>query len=136
MALGLAYVLEFIVKRVPFVLLLFVAASSITACSLKGQTIDPNLADRAAERASPKLPLPPSITKSYVYRCRDDSVVYVDFLSDGLSADLRTADNGPIIRLQAPAPDKSFAGGGYALAGHNAAIKFTKPGGRAEPCAA
>jgi hypothetical protein len=127
---------DLIVKRVPSVLLVLAVTSSLTACSWKGQTIDPNVVDRAQAIADSKVVLPPSKSASRVYRCRDNSIVYVDFLSDALTANLRTAENGPIIRLQASTPDKPLSGGGYALAGHGTRIALTKPSGKAEVCTA
>ena len=43
----------------------------------------------AAEENLANVQLPPSISASKIYRCKDNSVIYVDWLSDG-SARVRT----------------------------------------------
>jgi hypothetical protein len=66
--------------------MLLVAAAALAGCDQSDHTItaegpyDPqaNLANNAAP-----VVLPPSITASHTYRCKDNSLVYIDWLSDG-----------------------------------------------------
>jgi hypothetical protein len=70
-------------KRAMKNLLLIVAASAaLVAC--EKETIDQGGKEReiAAANAA-KVVLPPSIRASKSYRCKDNSVVYIDWLSDG-----------------------------------------------------
>ena len=69
--------------RTPLLITL-AAAAALAGCN-KGHTIvagddtgdnDTNVA------ANTPIALPPSITASKIYRCADDQVVYVDWLSD------------------------------------------------------
>lgn len=58
------------------------AAAALAGCNSKGQTItaDPT-GDNIATNIA--VALPPAITASKSYRCKDNKLVYVDWLSDG-----------------------------------------------------
>ena len=57
-----------------------VAAAALAGCNKEenAQVADNNLAE-----ANAVVELPPSITASKTYRCKDNSLVYIDWLSDG-----------------------------------------------------
>lgn len=60
-----------------------------------------------------QVTFPPAVKASYTYRCTDNGVIYVDFLSDDVSANLRVKQTGATTTLRAPAADNNFAGNGY-----------------------
>jgi len=66
------------------------AAAALAGCNKGDQT------DAAANAAVNEAPieLPPSIMASKIYRCKDNSVIYIDWLSDNKSANVRTEKNG------------------------------------------
>lgn len=71
------------------------AALSLAGCSQEDHTIvaeGPDTRDPAAEalQANGPIALPPSIAASKSYRCGDNSLIYVDWLSDG-SARVKTS---------------------------------------------
>ena len=83
--------------------------------------------------------LPPSIAASKIYRCKDNSIVYVDWLSDNKSANLRTEKNGTPTQLKAEEGAQALtAEGGYSLTGSAAAasISLTRPGTGSQSCKA
>ncbi len=63
------------------------AAVTLAACDSSDHTIiaDPTGEDPQANAVAniSQVQLPPSITASKTYRCKDNSLVYVDWLSDG-----------------------------------------------------
>ncbi len=62
-------------------LFITIAAAALAAC---GQSDSTDLPDaNAAEVNTADIVLPPSILASKVYRCKDNSVLYIDWLSDG-----------------------------------------------------
>jgi hypothetical protein len=69
--------------RTPILLALAAACVSLTAC--EGETLGADdrgsRSDVSASDGTPVV-LPPSIVASHVYRCRDNSLVYVEWLSD------------------------------------------------------
>jgi len=95
--------------------------------------------DQAAQNVQPPeqpIQMPPSIAASHTFRCKDNSLVYVDFFSDRLTAALRTEKNGPPIRLVAPAKGEPFTGDGYVLVGSDTLITLIKPGAASQVCKA
>lgn len=95
--------------------------------------------DQAAQNVQPPeqpIQMPPSIAASHTFRCKDNSIVYVDFFSDRLTASLRAEKNGPPIRLVAAAKGEPFTGEGYVLVGSDTSITLTKPGTASQACKA
>ena len=69
--------------RTPLLLTL-IAAAAIAGCDNNGQTIvaGPDGTDNGAEVNLADVELPPSIVASHAYRCKDNSLVYIDWLSN------------------------------------------------------
>ena len=61
------------------------AAAALAGCNNEDHTIvsDPAGPDPMANAANGDVVLPPAISASKSYRCKDNSLVYVDWLSDG-----------------------------------------------------
>jgi len=78
----------------PLTIIALAAAAALAGCNNDDHTIvagpkeDPNPTNLA------DVKLPPSISASKIYRCKDNSVIYVDWLSDNKSANVRTEKNG------------------------------------------
>lgn len=73
-------------RTIPLIAL--AAALSLAGCNQEDHTIvagGPDTRDPAAEalEANGPIALPPSITATKSYRCGDNSLLYVDWLSDG-----------------------------------------------------
>ena len=77
--------------RTPLMLAL-VAAAALAGCNKENHTIvaGPDGDDNTADVNLADVKLPPSITASHIYRCKDNSVIYVDWLSDN-TARVRTS---------------------------------------------
>lgn len=112
-------------------LLIGLLTGFVTACDRPSDQATQNL-------QSPEQPIqmPPSIAASHTFRCKDNSLVYVDFFSDRVTASLRIEKNGPPIRLVAPAKGEPFTGEGYVLVGSDTSISLTKPGTTSQACEA
>jgi hypothetical protein len=83
-----------------------------------------------------KVVLPPSITASKAYRCKDNSLVYIDWLSDKMSANFRPEKTGTPVQLKSAAAGEAMTAEGYSLTGDAAAasITLTRPGKGAQSC--
>ena len=81
--------------------MLYIAAASVALMACEKEVIEPGRKDAeiAAANAA-KVVLPPSITASKTYRCKDNSLVYIDWLSDG-SARVKTSptDLGATVKI-------------------------------------
>ena len=115
------------------------AAAALAGCHKQtivagGDPVDPNDANVIANGP---VALPPSIVASKIYRCADNKVVYVDYLSDNKSANIRTDQNGTPTQVTTTDPAKPMTGpGGYSLTGTAATGKATIaiPGHPSQAC--
>ena len=72
--------------RTPLLIIALAAAAALAGCNKEDHTIvagGPTTATTANAAANAPVALPPSITASKTYRCDDNSLVYVDWMSDG-----------------------------------------------------
>jgi hypothetical protein len=106
-------------------LIIAVASAALAAgCNKSGHTIvaggpAENDSEAAALEANGPVTLPPAITASKTYRCGDNSLLYVDWLSDG-SARVKTsksdtgtavfAGEGPPLKGDSKSPSISYSG--------------------------
>jgi len=109
--------------RKPLILCL-AAAAALAGCSKENHNIvagpegDGDGAANAAANAA--VQLPPSIAARKVYRCADNSVAYVDWMSDDKTANVRSDPNGNPTKVVAAEPGKPMTGGGYTVTGNAA----------------
>lgn len=98
--------------------LLAIAAAALAGCDMSPETItgsgpyDPRDANQLANAVA-NVQLPPSIVASHKYRCGDNSVVSIDWLSDGTSNSARVTPEGAAAVNVAQAE----AGGDYTAEG-------------------
>jgi hypothetical protein len=94
--------------RTPMLIML-AAAAALAGCNKEDHTIvagGPDAETNDTNAAAPKTPvaLPPSIAASKSYRCDNNSLVYVDWLSDG-SARVKNSAEDAGTHLAAGAPE-------------------------------
>jgi hypothetical protein len=127
--------------RTPLILALG-AAAALAGCNQKDHTIvgggpgDDNTANAAANAP---MALPPSVTSSKIYRCADNKVVYVDWLSDNLSANIRTEQGGSPNHVAATEAGKPMtSANGYSISGApgGSSVKIATPAHPAQSCKA
>ncbi len=99
-----------------------------------GGPVDPQA---EALKNAPKVELPPAIRESKTYRCRDNSLVYVNFMSDGVTANVRDREEEPpVATLRAPAAGEAFVAEGYSLSGSGDTVTYDSPDTGAQSCRA
>lgn len=120
-----------------------IAAAALSLLSACGSNDEPEVvggpADPMAKELANAAPveLPPAVKDSRSYRCKDNSLIFVDFLADDKTANLRTEKEGAPTKLVAPEAGKPFvAEGGYSVEGGGATITATLPGKSAQSCKA
>ena len=124
--------------------LIFVAGVAIAACKQEtivgGQQPDP-MKDELAKAAP--VELPPAIAATKTYRCKDNSLVHIDWLQGGKIANLRVADATTPVQLRVaepvegePASTDLTADGGYVLKGDAKAanVSLAVPGKGSQSC--
>jgi hypothetical protein len=88
-------------------LITLAAAAALAGCNKEDHTIvaGPDVGDNETNAvAKTPVALPPSITASKVYRCANNAVIYVNWLSDG-SATVRNKPDASPTAIAAGSPD-------------------------------
>lgn len=129
-------------NRIPLIALV-AAAAALAGCNnsndhniVAGGPADP-MANQLAN--APPVTLPPSIDASKIYRCKDNSVVYIDWLSDKKSANYRSKKDDTPIQLMGTAAGQPLKGtGGYSLKGSatGSTVTLERPGKGSQECKA
>lgn len=120
-------------------LITLAAAAALAGCKPENHTIVAGAPDEGDNNVVSNTPvaLPPAITASKVYRCADDKIVYVDWLSDNKTANIRTDKGGAPTSVTAQEAGKPMtAAGGYSLEGKASAsqAKIAVPGHPSQTC--
>jgi len=112
------------------------SALMLTACG-KPETITASESDpdAAALNVAAPVELPPMVTQSRTYRCKDASLVYVDFFSNN-TATYKTSKEGTPTMLTAAEPDKPYSANGYSVSGDGPQVEIAAPGKPAQSCKA
>lgn len=125
--------------RTPLIIML-AAAAALAGCSKENHTIVAGGPDgNETSATNTPIALPPSITASKTYRCADNKVVHVDWLSDGKSANISAEQGASPTQVTTADPAKPMtAAGGYSLSGTSSAssVKIGVPGHPAQSCKA
>ena len=114
-------------------------AALLTLSACQQETIVAGRKDDMAEELAkaPKVVLPPAIKSTKAYRCKDGSLVYVDLFQGDKMANLRSTENGPATKLEAPeAGQPMVAEGGYSLTVSGSNVNVTQPGKGGQVCKA
>ena len=122
-------------------LLLAAAGAALMACEKETIVLG---ADKKAEVAAANaanaanVVLPPSIAATKIYRCKDNSVIHIDWLSDKMTANFRAEQTGTPVQLKSAIAGEAMVAEGYSLTGDAAAasINITRPGKDAQSCKA
>ena len=129
-------------KRRAMKTLLYIAIASAALMGCQKETIDPGaekneIAAANAAKAA-KVVLPPSISATKTYRCKDNSVVHIDWLSDKMSANFRAEATGAPVQLKSAVAGEAMTAEGYSLTGDASAasITLTRPGKSEQACKA
>jgi len=121
-------------------MLMLAAAAALAGCTKESHTTvaggEPGDNEANATAANANVQLPPSILATKLYRCADNSVVTVDYLSDNKSANVRLKEGGT-TQVTATDPGKPMtAAGGYSVEGSasSSSAKISVPGHASQTC--
>jgi hypothetical protein len=112
------------------------ATAALAACSSEPETIVVNRYDAQAEALANAAPveLPPSIVAARAYRCRDNSLVYIDFYSNN-TATIRNQRGGDIAAtVTSPDGTAPYTADGYSVSGNTPSITYAAPGKGSQSC--
>ena len=121
-------------------LLAATAALALSACN-SHKAADDNAANAAAANATAAAEanvaasMPPSIKASKTYRCKDQSLVYVNFMTGDMQANLREGSKTAApVELTTSEAGKPFTAEGYSVSGETQTAEITRPGKPAQSC--
>lgn len=119
--------------------LMLAAAAALAGCNKENHTIvaGPPDSGESNSAAKAKVELPPSIVATKLYRCADNSVVTVDYLSDNKSANVRSGKGGAVTQVTAAQPGQPMtAPGGYSVDGspNSSSAKIAVAGQPVQSC--
>lgn len=119
-------------------LLSALAVTALAACSKENHTIVAGSKEDNATVNVAAVVLPPAIESSQSYRCKDNSVAYIDWLDDKKTADISAKKGGTAIRVVAAEAGKPMIAEGYSLTGtkDSASVTLDRPGKGSQSCKA
>ena len=110
---------------------------TLSGCNNEPETVEAGGEDPMAEELANAAPveLPPSIQVSRTYRCKDNSLIYVDFYTNN-TAQLRTEPGGTPTQLTAAEAGAAYTAEGYSLSGNGTQVDYSAPGKGSQNCKA
>lgn len=120
-----------------FLTMTLFTAAALAGCTQQDQAGAGNEPENERTAAQANVVLPPPILASKIYRCNDNSIVYVDWLSGDTSANVRTQKDGAATAVAASEAGKPMtAEGGWSLTGSSksATITLARPGKGSQSC--
>lgn len=111
-----------------------VAAAALAGCNKENNT-NPDSGDANAVAKAPVV-LPPAVAASKTYRCGDNSVVFVDWLADNKTANVRSEATGTPTQVVAAEPGKPLTGNGISLTGsaEGSSVTIERSGHGSQTC--
>jgi hypothetical protein len=80
--------------------------------------------------------LPPAIQASRTYRCKDNSLVYIDFYTNNTAMVRKEKGGDAVATLAAAEAGLPFTADGYSVSANAAQISYASPGKGAQSCKA
>lgn len=115
-----------------------VALIALSACQQKTETVTSTAPDPQAEALANRAPveLPPAITATKIFRCKDQSLATVNFFAGDKQVTVKVGDATTPVLLKAEKPGDAYKADGYTMTGTPAGITLTSPGKPEQACKA
>jgi hypothetical protein len=113
-----------------------VALLALSACQNKAEEVTSTAPDPMASQLANRAPveLPPMMTADVTFRCKDQSLVYVDFFQGDKQLLVKTTKEGTPVKLTAENAGDPYKADGYEATGTPKSITLTVPGKPAQVC--
>jgi hypothetical protein len=119
---------------------LVAATLPLAACGQKEPEVVNTTYDPQAEalKTAPPVELPPAIQASRTYRCKDNSLVYIDFMSNNTALIRKSKGlEPPVATLTAETAGGAYKSqDGYTVSGNSEQITYASPRGGSQSCKA
>ncbi len=113
------------------------ASLALVACS-EPETVIVNQYDPQAEALKNAAPvqLPPAIIASRTYRCRDNSLVFIEFLNNNTAMVRKERGATEGTQVTSTGEGQAYTGGGYSVSANAEQITYSAPGKGSQSCRA
>jgi hypothetical protein len=110
----------------------------LAACSNEPEVVDTNPDPMKEELAKAQpVELPPAIQASRTYRCKDNSLVFIDFMSNNTAIIRKEKGAEPLATAAAETAGGEYkSADGYTVSGNTPQITYASPGGGSQSCKA
>lgn len=107
------------------------ALTVLAACNSEPEVVQINKYDPMEDALKNAAPIeaPPMIQASRTYRCRDNSLVYIDFYTNNTATVRNERGGDPVATLTAAGGNPPYTGSGYSVSANAAQISYTSPRG-------
>ena len=114
-------------------------AAALAGCNQEDHTINGDaMADGSSPAVAPIDPasMPAAIAATKSYRCKDNSVVTIDWLADNVTANIRPTETATPVQLKTAEAGTPFTADGYSLTGtvDSTSVTVTLPGKGSQSC--
>ena len=111
------------------------AALALSACNNEDHNIVAGDDDPQADalKSAPPVEAPPMIQASRTYRCKDNSLVYVDFYTNK-TARIRTEKDGTPTQLTVAEGQTAYTAEGWSVSANAAQATIERPGKGSQSC--
>lgn len=104
------------------------AAFVVVGCKPQAESVNQTYGDpqEAALANAAAVELPPMLKEGHQYRCKDNSLIFVDFMNDDKTANFKTEKEGAVTVLKAPEAGQPFVSedGSKKLEGGGASVTY------------
>jgi hypothetical protein len=114
----------------------FAALATLGACNSEPETITANRIDPQAEALNTAAPVEKlrMIQASRTFRCKDNSLIYVDFYTDNTAAARLDKGAQPTVLNAAEGGAPPFTAEGWSVSDNAAQVSITAPGKGTQSC--
>ena len=107
------------------------ALAGLAACNTEPEVVQINKDDPMADalRNAGPVAAPPMIQASRTYRCRDNSLVYIDFYTNDTAAIRTERGTPPVATVTAEGGNPPYTGSGYSVSANADEISYSSPRG-------
>ncbi|HZV19659.1 MAG TPA: hypothetical protein VFF84_13290 [Sphingobium sp.] len=97
-------------NRITTSLALGAVVLALAACNSEPESFNTGTNDPMDHELANAAPveLPPMLKSSHSYRCKDNSLIFVDFMTDDKTANFKSVKDGPVTVLKAPEAGQPF----------------------------
>lgn len=105
------------------------ALFTLAACQNQPEVVDsraPDPMEKALANAAP-VELPPAVAQSVTFRCRDNSLAFVDFFQGNRQVNFKTERDGTPTMLRSETEGGPFTANGITVTGTPTSITLAQP---------